>query len=358
MTPRQIAVIVSGFPRRSETFALNELSALEERGALAAIFATKPGDGSKLQPGHERLLPLAKYLPQGTAFDQGVFLAASLRKQNVAAVHGYFAHTPAEVAMHAGERLRVPFGFSVHARDARKLSTSELTRRAQKAACVVACNTDVAVTMQKAQANAHLIPHGVNLTRFRAAQASADAPFRIVAVGRLVEKKGFDYLIHAASQLKFFFTLKIVGDGPERQRLENLISRHGLNHQVTLLGSQSHDELPQQYSDAHVVVVPSVLDRRGDRDGLPNVVLEAMACARPIVATKAGAIESAVVEGNTGLLVAQRDAIAIAEALTALKENPSLQHELGRNARRHVERHYELTHCTDRFCELLEQAYA
>jgi len=358
MTSRPIAVVVSGFPRRSETFALNELLALEARGAVAAIFATKPGDGSNLQPGYERLLPLVKHLPQGTALEQGIHAAASLRGQKVSAVHGYFAHTPAEVALHAAKQLRVPFGFSVHARDARKLTVSELTRRAQKASCVVACNMDVAATMQQAQANAHLIPHGVSLTRFRAVQPSADGLLRIVAVGRLVEKKGFDYLIRAVAQLKFPFTLKIVGDGRERERLEKLICGHGLNRQVTLLGARTHDDLPQQYAEAHVVVVPSILDRCGDRDGLPNVVLEAMACARPVVATKVGAIQSAVVDGRTGLLVAQKDSAAIAAALTALNGNTSLQHALGRNARRRVERYYELTRCTERFCQLLEHAYA
>ena len=358
MTSGRIAFVVSGFPRRSETFALNELLALEARGAVAAIFATKPGDGSNLQPGYERLLPLVKHLPEGTAFDQGLHAAATLRGEKLLAVHGYFAHTPAEVAMQAAEQLQVPFGFSVHARDARKISPRELYCRAQKATCVVACNTDVAATMKQARANAHLIPHGVNLNRFSAAQTNPDGLFRIVAVGRLVEKKGFRYLIRAASQLRFPFSLKIVGDGPEQERLEQLILDHSLNQHVKLLGSKTHEDLPQQYAEAHVVVVPSILDRTGDRDGLPNVVLEAMACARPVVATKVGAIRSAVVEGSTGLLVAQKDPAAIAAALTALKENPLLQHELGRNARRFVEHHYELTQCTERFCQLLERAYA
>ena len=82
MTQKQIAVVVSGFPRRSETFAINELLALEERGALAAIFATKPGDGSNLQPGHERLLPLLRVLPNGTPVEQGASVAAFLSGRN------------------------------------------------------------------------------------------------------------------------------------------------------------------------------------------------------------------------------------------------------------------------------------
>ena len=354
----QIAVVVSGFPRRSETFALNELLALEERGALAAIFATKTGDGSNLQPEHRRLLPLLKVLPQGTSVEQGVNLATLLVGQKINAVHGYFAHAPAEVAMHAAKQLRVPFGFSVHARDARKLAAEELTRRAQKAACVVACNTDVAATMKQARANAHLIPHGVDLSRFRVVPPLSGHPFRILAVGRLVEKKGFRYLIEGASKFKFSFTLRIVGDGPEREQLAKLISRYALNDHVKLLGSKTHDELPQEYARAHVVAVPSITDRTGDRDGLPNVVLEGMASGRPVVASDAGAISSGVSHGETGLIVSQRDPVGLASALTTLAGDPFLQETLGRNARLRVERDYELSRCTERFCHLLEQAYA
>jgi len=354
---KRIALVVSGFPRRSETFAINELLALEERGALAVIFATKPGDGSSLQPGHERLLPLLRVLPNGTPVEQGANVAAFLYDQRVDAVHGYFAHTPAEVAMHAAERLRVPFGFSVHARDARKLTARELTMRAQKATCVVACNTDVAATVQQARANAHLIPHGVDLSRFRVAPPPPDRPFRILAVGRLVEKKGFRYLIEAASQFKFSFALRILGDGPEQERLAKLISRHGLSNQVTFAGPKTHDELPREYANAHVVVVPSIMDHTGDRDGLPNVVLEAMASGRPVVASDAGAIRSGVAHRQTGLLVAQKNPTALGSALTALAHDAQLQETLGHGARQRVERDYELTRCTERFCQLLEQAY-
>lgn len=355
---QQIAVVVSGFPRRSETFAVNELIALEERGVLAAIFATKRGDGSDLRTDHQRLFPLLRILPQGTPVEQGARIAKLLSGQKVTAVHGYFAHTPAEVAMHAAEYLRVPFGFSVHARDARKLSVGELTRRAQKAACVVACNTDVASTMQQARANAHLIPHGVDLSSFRVVPPPKDGRCHILAVGRLVEKKGFRYLIKAASKFTFSFTLRIVGDGPERERLAELTSRYGLNDQVKLLGSKTHEELPREYADAHVVAVPSIMDHTGDRDGLPNVVLEAMASGRPVVATDAGAIRSGVSHGETGLLVSQKSPVGLAAALAALAQDSSLRETLGRNARQRVERDYELSRCTERFCHLLEHAYA
>src|SRR2546426_4984108 len=113
----QIVVVTSGFPRRSETFVMNELLALEARGALAVIFATKPGETGRLHPGCARLLARVEVLPAGNPDAQAARLVARLGGRPVAAVHGYFAHRPAAVAARAAQRLGVPYGFSAHARD-------------------------------------------------------------------------------------------------------------------------------------------------------------------------------------------------------------------------------------------------
>ena len=102
--------------------------ALEERGTLAAIFATKPGDGSNLQPGCERLMSRVRVLPEGTPAEQAAVVIRSLDGQGVSGIHGYFAHLPAEVASIAAKQLGVPYGFSAHARDARKVAPDELAR--------------------------------------------------------------------------------------------------------------------------------------------------------------------------------------------------------------------------------------
>src|SRR6185503_5043761 len=103
--------------------------------------------------------------PPGEAAQQGAALANRLANKHVTAVHAYFAHTPAAVAEHASLRLGVPFGFSVHAKDARKVDKASLLARAHRASCVVACNDDVARELLDAGAPAHLVPHGVNLAR-------------------------------------------------------------------------------------------------------------------------------------------------------------------------------------------------
>jgi glycosyltransferase involved in cell wall biosynthesis len=354
----QIAVVVSGFPRLSETFAVNELLALAERDALAAIFATKPGDGTPPQLGSERLSQLLTVLPNDTAAKQAAFVATVLKDRNVKAVHGYFAHQPAEVAWRAAERLRLPSGFSVHAKDARKISCSELGVRAKRAACVVACNSDVAATIQETGARVHLLPHGVDLDQFKTSPLPAGRVFQILAVGRLVEKKGFHFLIEAVSRLKFPFQLRIIGEGPEQDRLARIISNYRLGQQVQLCGPRAHDQLPEEYARAHVVAVPSIVDSDGDRDGLPNVVLEGMASGRAIVASDAGAIGAAVRDNETGLLLPAGDPLSLALAFTRLAQDLSLRERLAIAARKHVEQHYDVRSCSERFCQLLREAYA
>jgi glycosyltransferase involved in cell wall biosynthesis len=180
----------------------------------------------------------------------------------------------------------------------------------------------------------------------------------MLAVGRLVEKKGFPVLIEAASQMQAPFVLRIVGAGAQREELERQIAAAGLQDRIQLVGPRTHDELPAEYAAAHVVVVPSVADATGDRDGLPNVVLEAMSCGRPVVASDIGAVSSAVIDGRTGVLVAPGDAAALAGALEFLVDRPEIRQRLGRGARARVERDYELHSCTTRLRHFLETVYA
>lgn len=358
MSAGQIVMVMSGFPRRSETFAINELLALEEEGTLAAIFATKTGDGESPQPGCERLMKLVQFLPQGNVEAQTSCIVKSLVGQRITGIHAYFAHAPAKVASHAAEKLSVPFGFSTHARDARKVAPDELAVRARRAACVIACNTDVAQDILRSGAPVHLLPHGVDLRRFRPQPQPSDETLQLLAVGRLVEKKGFNILLAALARLKFPFHLRIVGEGPERKRLESMIVMNGLSGCVTLEGGRTHNELPQIYAESHVVIVPSVQDSSGDRDGLPNVVLEAMASARPVIASRISAIGNAVCDGETGLLVPPGDPRSLGQAIEQLGPRPALRAELGLKGRERMERDYEVGRCTERFRQLLTSVYS
>ncbi len=357
----RLVVVVSGFPRTSETFALGELVAMARAGLLVRVYATKPGDGATPQPGVEELQPLVRVLPEGDVAGQAAALVADLDGLPVDGVHGYFAHHPAAVAAEAARALGVGHSFSVHALDARKVPPAELADRARAAAGVVVCNTDVAAHVDVPGARVRLLPHGVDLARFspRAAPATVrdgadgDRRLRVLAVGRLVEKKGFPTLVDAVSRLQVPWTLRVVGTGPERERLEAEAARLGVAHLVDLAGRRSHDDLPAEYAWADVVAVPSVVDSRGDRDGLPNVALEAMACGLPLVASDIAALGETVREAGSGLVVPPGDADALASALTTLTSGP-LRRDLGAAGRRHVEEHFDLATCTRRLLDHLE----
>lgn len=358
MSQGRIVMVLSGFPRRSETFALNEIRALDERGALAGIFATKAGESVATQGASNALAGRVHVLAEADIARQADEVIQRLNGTTVSGVHGYFAHAPAELAERVAMQLGTRFGFSIHAKDARKVPKEILSQRARKAACVVACNHDVADELRDSGARVHLVPHGVDLDGF-ASHCFPDAEkLQLLAVGRLVEKKGFHILIAAAARLRAHFQLNIVGEGPEEERLKDLIRTHGLESRVRLCGPKTHEDLPEAYNRAHVLIVPSIVDRSGDRDGLPNVVLEAMACGRPVIASNVAAIGSAVVHGETGLLTPPGDAESLANAIDMLAEQHSRLQQFGIRARERVQREYDLRICTERFHDLLRSAYA
>ena len=353
----QLAIVLSGFPRRSETFALADVTALDDHGLVSAVFSTKPGEPGLSQPGVRRLEPRVHRLT-GEPDAQAAEAAGYLKGTSIAGVHAYFAHTPAEVGSALARSLGVPFGFSVHARDARKIAREELHNRARRAACVVACNGDVANELAGSGARVQIVPHGVDLHRFRPERPAPVPTFRLLAVGRLVEKKGFDVLIDALAAVSLPWQLRIIGDGPEREGLASQARVLGFADRVSFGGVLTHDALPGEYSEADAVVVPSVLDRSGDRDGLPNVVLEAMASGVAIVATDIGAIPSAIRSGDTGVLVSPHDRSALAAAITRLGRDAELRASLGASARHAAERLFDVRRCTDRLAFVLREAYA
>jgi glycosyltransferase involved in cell wall biosynthesis len=354
----RVAVVTSGFPRLSETFALNELLALRRRGMLIGVFATKPGDWSQLQPQVAELRELVTVLPDGDVVRQADAVVERLTASGVTAVHGYFAHRPAAVAAAAAARLGVPYGFSAHAHDVRKAGDDELARRAGRARGVVTCNRATASALAAAGVQASLFPHGVDTARFTPfCDRNSTGPLRVLAVGRLVEKKGFHVALAALSQLGAGVALRIVGSGADEARLRALASGGSGGAQVVFAGPRTHRELPTEYAGADVVVVPSVVDANGDRDGLPNVVLEAMASSVAVVASDVAAVSDAVEHEITGLLVPPGDPFALASALRRLQHDPALCRRLGRAARQRMLARYDLAACTQALCTHLDGLY-
>jgi glycosyltransferase involved in cell wall biosynthesis len=167
----------------------------------------------------------------------------------------------------------------------------------------------------------------------------------VLAVARLVEKKGLDDLVRACRTLRDrgrVFRCRIIGTGDLRERLERLICGLGLEKVVSLEGEADHDEVRFWYRQAKVLVSPSLVTRDGDRDGIPNVLVEAAASGLPVVSTTVSGIPELVKQGKTGLLVPPRAPSELADAIDALLRAPLLREGLRINARTLVEEEFNL----------------
>jgi len=199
--------------------------------------------------------------------------------------------------------------------------------------------------------------NGVDLTAFAPAQHRSGNP-TLLSVGRLVEKKGFEYLIRAFALVAAEMPevrLGIAGEGPLRRRLEQLTSERGLSASVTFHGSLPHREVAALMQSASVVCQPSVTAADGDSEGLPTVVLEAAATARPLVGTRHSGIPEIVVDGKTGFLVEERDVGALADRLLSLLANADLRRSMGEAGRRRIEEKFDARKQAERLEEIYRE---
>jgi glycosyltransferase involved in cell wall biosynthesis len=247
----------------------------------------------------------------------------------------------------------LPLVVSLHGSDVYVAETLGPARRAaravfRRAGVVTACSSDLgrrAVALGADPARIVVVPYGVDVERFRPdAERRACLRHRlgvtdntsvILAAGRLVRKKGFEYLIDAMGILRQHpdMVMVLAGDGDLRNELEARAASAGIPDRVRFLGNQSQDEVAGWLTAADVVVVPSVRDDSGNVDGLPNIVMEALASGTPLIATPAGGIGAIVQNDRTGVIVSERDAQALAAAVRALASDTSRRRRIGEAAR-------------------------
>jgi len=201
---------------------------------------------------------------------------------------------------------------------------------------------------------------GINTRRFAFSPRvkSPDGRIRLLTLARLVEKKGIEYAIRAVAKVSRRYPdieYRIAGDGPLRKELEKLIESLGADKYVKLLGWKSQAEVLQLLGDSHIFIVPSITAGDGDQEGTPTVLLEALAQGIPVLSTWHSGIPEVVIDGNTGFLVPERDAEALAEKLVNLLEHPEHWAKLGSAGRRHVEEYYDIDRLNRRLISLYEQ---
>lgn len=282
------------------------------------------------EPGRRRLHCLAY-------FAAAPFAAIRLRRAGVTHLHAHFANASTTTAMMTSDLAGIPFSFMAHAYDI-FVDDVLLAAKLSAAAFVATCSHFHVRYLQEhypVRAAIFVVRYGVDPELFAPRQPSRRTPPLIFAVGRLVETKGFHTLVEACARLRAMSLAAdclIIGEGPERERLTHLIATLQLAERVTLFGKLPPAEVAARYSQASLLVMPSCV-RNNDRDGIPNVLLEAMAMGIPVVSTRVSGIPELVRDNETGLLVEPDDPQALADAIARLLSDPLLAERLARAGR-------------------------
>ncbi len=394
-----VAYILKRYPRLTETFILNEIRAMERLGETLHIVSLLPPEPPPHHPmvmevracvhapptgrvgkltlllrAHGALvagMPLRyarafvmaigwsltsrKPVSLWRQFARAGGVAHLCRAHNVRHVHAHFANAPTTVAHFVHLMTGIPFSFTAHAKDI-YLSRPRVIRRHLGAATFATTCTGYNLMHLRGLAprispeKIRLVYHGIDLEIFRAdgpatERIQASARPLVLSVGRLVPKKGHEDLISACAALRsrgVGFDCVIVGSGPLREALSDAIARQGLGDVVSLRGAMTHAELIELYRRASLFVLAPRIAEDGDRDGIPNVIAEAMALGVPVVATDISGIPELVRHGHTGLLVPSRDTEGMATAMQQLLADRPLADRLAREARRRLELDFNL----------------
>ena len=385
MSANTVAFILKGYPRLSETFIAQEIQGLEARGLDIVVYALRHPTDRARHPVHDEIRAPVHYLPEylhraplrllrawravrrrpgygaarrlwladlareGTRnrvrrFGQALMLAHALPAE-VGRLHAHFLHTPASVARYASHMTGLPWSASAHAKD---IWTTPDWEKAEKLADLdwlavcTAAGRDHLAAVAPDPGRVHLHYHGLDLERFAPAPAARLAapgqPVVILSVGRAVPKKGYADLIDALATLADVpgWRLVHVGGGPLLPALKRRATQKGLAARITWCGPLAHEAVLAHYRAADLFVLASRIAPDGDRDGLPNVLLEAQSQGLACVATRVSAIPELIRDTETGVLVPPGDPAALGAALADLIHNGDRRAALGAAAERRV----------------------
>jgi len=400
----RLVYVVGKFPSVSETFILREMQALEQRALRLCVLSLEPGDEtvhadardlaqrtiyrpaplslrSLLAQAFAMLLHPLGYLgavlfalrgaagtPGGASelmsslFAAGFFVCA-LRGTRPRHVHAHFASMPTTVGLMLAHMLDISFSFSAHARDIFTNESILLGRKLQEAEFVTVCTRYGLDYLRQQHPVAvgerlNLVYHGVDIVELMPVPSQPADPPIILSVGRLVEKKGFPILLRAATILRSTgadFELHIVGDGPEEEDLRRLAHGLGLGDCTRFHGVMAHEDLIPLFQQAALFVLASIIASDGDRDGLPNVLIEALALGIPAVGTRVSALSEILEHGQTGLLARPGDPEDLAHQMERLLYDEELRARVIDRGRRLVVTKFDTQQNVQALAELLEQ---
>jgi glycosyltransferase involved in cell wall biosynthesis len=377
-----VGFVLKGYPRLSETFIAQEILALEKLGLEIRIISLRHPTDKHLHPIHDEISAAISYLPEYLhdepkrvaraywaarrlpgyykavklwrrdlardftrnrlrRFGQACVLAAELPKE-IKQLHAHFLHTPASVARYAAMMLKMPWSCSAHAKDIYTSPQWELREKLADCQWLVTCtatNAKHLARLAPSQDIVSLVYHGLDFDRFDPPKkqtphpdgSSPTHPVTILSVGRAVEKKGYDGLLQALAQLPGTLHWRFIhiGGGELIDKLKALSRTLGIESNIDWRGAQPQDQVLSAYREAHIFVLNSRIANDGDRDGLPNVLMEAQSQQLACVATNVSAIPELIIDGDTGILVPPDDSDALCEAISRVVEDPALRLSLG-----------------------------
>jgi colanic acid/amylovoran biosynthesis glycosyltransferase len=364
------AYLFERFPSFGQTFCYREVAELDRQGIAPPIFSIRNPKGEPPQDWDPRIVEQVHYLPEekellqdiqraskkrklnmdtiaaldewGRRTDflrlyQAVYIGLRLREMGIVHVHAHFAGMAARTAFWINKFFAITFSFTAHANDIFVPRNFEIgLDKLVETARAIITETDYAARFLRERFShcadrIHRIYNGLDLAQFGRADFSSTPP-PIIAVGRLIAKKGFADLIQACRLLvdrRKYFRCEIIGEGPLEQQLREQIAKLNLQDCVELLGAKPQHEIRKRLGMARVFVLPSVIDPDGGMDNLPTVIMEAMATGLPVVSTNIGGIPEMVVENETGVLVLPGDFTALAAAVEKLIGDRPLARKFG-----------------------------
>ncbi len=393
---RRVAYIMSRFPKITETFVLFEMREMERLGLDVDVYPLQRERTAVSHPEASPYVERAKFAPWLTCamlaacahfllrrprvflqtvwtlvranfgsarylagallfLPKAVWFARAMQRSGVQHVHAHFASHPAAVAYVIHRLTGIPYSFTAHGSDLHR-DRHMLREKVAEAAAVIAISRYnrrliIEECGPRCAEKVHVVHCGVDLSEWRPKapphlrSLPVAAPLRVMCVGTLHAVKGQRYLIEACRQLRdagVGVACRFIGDGPDEPMLKALSARHGLENCVQFLGRKTASEVRQLLAGADALVAPSVPTRDGRREGIPVVLMEALAAGVPVVASDLSGIPELVIDGETGLLTPPGDAAAIAQALQRLAVDPSLREELAALGRAKVEREFNL----------------
>jgi glycosyltransferase involved in cell wall biosynthesis len=399
MGPQRVAVVVKGWPRLSETFIAQELLALERRGLALLIVSLRHPTDRAVHALHREIEAPVLYLPEylyqeplrvlrawwrlrrtpryratrdmwladlwrdRTAnrirrFGQALVLAAEM-PTDIGAIYAHYAHTPASVARYAAAMTGRTWCLSAHAKDIWTTPAWELREKLLDCQWATTCTAGHGAHLRALAPGAEIMLtyHGLDPRRFPSLGRSLGPdgsdparPVRLLGVARLVPKKGIDVLLAALATLPKSLAWRYdhVGGGPLLGQLQAEAERLCIADRITWHGALAEDHVLRAYRAADLFVLASRVAPDGDRDGLPNVLLEAGAMELAVVASRVAAVPELIEDGVNGQLVPPDDPAALGTAIATMIADPAARLRLGQAGRARVLEHFAMTPGIDR----------